>query len=79
MTTYRAGKPMWYDPGFYPVQERMIMGFDSSISDVLLVDVGGGKGHDDAAFAAQNSSRPGKIFLQDREPVITGVIASSDE
>jgi hypothetical protein len=55
MSAYRAGKANWYDPGFYPVSERMITGFDASASEVLLVDVGGGRGHDVAAFATQHS------------------------
>jgi hypothetical protein len=79
MSAYRAGKANWYDPGFYPVSERMITGFDTSTSDVLLVDVGGGRGHDVTAFAAQHSSLPGKIILQDREPVIAGVTMGSKE
>jgi hypothetical protein len=79
MSAYRAGKANWYDPGFYPVSERMITAFNPEASDVLLVDVGGGRGHDVAAFAAQYASRPGKIILQDREPVIAGVLASSTE
>ncbi|KFZ04842.1 hypothetical protein V501_08932 [Pseudogymnoascus sp. VKM F-4519 (FW-2642)] len=79
MSAYRAGKANWYDPGFYPVSERMISGFDGSSSDVLLVDVGGGRGHDVAAFAAQHVSRMGRIILQDREPVIADVLASGKE
>ena len=79
MSAYRAGKANWYNPGFYPVSERMITGFDASTSEVLLVDVGGGRGHDVAAFAAQHSPCPGKIVLQDREPVIASVIANSEE
>ncbi|RAK95487.1 putative O-methyltransferase [Aspergillus ibericus CBS 121593] len=75
MSAYRAGKPNWYDPGFYPVAERMIAGF---VSDVLLVDVGGGRGHDVALFAAQHGSHPGRIILQDREPVIAAVVATSE-
>jgi hypothetical protein len=51
----------------------------ASSSDVLLVDVGGGRGHDVAAFAAQHGSRTGKIVLQDREPVIAGVLPSGEE
>lgn len=78
MSTYRAGKANWYDPGFYPVPERLITGFDSSASDVLLVDVGGGRGHDVASFAAQYSS-PGKIILQDREPVIASIVDNGEE
>jgi hypothetical protein len=77
MSAYRAGKPNWYD--FYPVTERMVEGFDSSISDVLLVDVGGGRGHDVATFAAQYPSCPGRIILHDREPVIASVIANASE
>ncbi|KAJ5674479.1 O-methyltransferase [Penicillium maclennaniae] len=66
MSAYRAGKPNWYD--FYPVAERLIDGFESSASDVLLVDVGGGRGHDMALFGNEFQSRPGRIILQDREP-----------
>ncbi|OBT81411.1 hypothetical protein VE02_09916 [Pseudogymnoascus sp. 03VT05] len=79
MSAYRAGKANWCDPGFYPVSERMITGFDARSSDVLLVDVGGGRGHDVAAFSAQHESLMGKIILQDREPVIAGVLASGEE
>jgi hypothetical protein len=79
MSAYRAGKANWYDPGFYPVQERLVEGFDKDESEVLLVDVGGGRGHDVAAFAAQFPSAPGKIILQDREPVIAGVLAASPD
>ncbi|KAJ5653210.1 O-methyltransferase [Penicillium lividum] len=73
MSAYRAGKPNWHD--FYPVSERIIEGFNSSISNVLLVDVGGGRGHDAASFAAQYTSHPGKVVIQDREPVIASVLA----
>lgn len=79
MSAYRDGKANWYDPGFYPVFERMITGFDASASEVLLVDVSGGTGHDVAAFAAQHSPHPGKIVLQDRKPTIASLMASSDE
>ncbi|KAH8428364.1 uncharacterized protein LDX57_006065 [Aspergillus melleus] len=75
MAAYRAGKADWYEPGFYPVSERLITDWDSSVSDVLLVDVGGGRGHDVAAFTSRYGSHPGRIILQDREPVIAGVLA----
>ncbi|OQE42078.1 hypothetical protein PENCOP_c004G03679 [Penicillium coprophilum] len=77
MSAYRAGKPDWHD--FYPVAERLSTGFDASISDVLLVDVGGGKGHDVATFAAKYGPCSGRIVLQDREPVIAGVVANDTE
>lgn len=77
MSAYLAGKPNWYD--FYPVAERLIDGFDSSSSEALLVDVGGGRGHDTALFAEKYKSPPGTIILQDREPVIAEVVAGSHD
>jgi hypothetical protein len=73
MSAYRAGKANWYDKDFYPVAERLIDGFDTSKNEVLLVDVGGGRGHDMQLFAVQHASHPGKLVLQDREPVIASV------
>ena len=73
MSAYRAGKANWYDPGFYPVADRLVAGFDSSQSKVLLVDVGGGRGHDVELFAARHATHPGKLILQDREPVIASI------
>ncbi|THZ74430.1 putative hydroxyindole O-methyltransferase [Aureobasidium pullulans] len=40
MSAYRAGKADWCSPGFYPVEEQLIQGFDPSNNEVLLVDVG---------------------------------------
>lgn len=79
MTTYRAGKANWYDTGFYPVADRLIAGFDKDVSDVLLVDVGGGRGHDVLQFATEHPDRPGRVILQDREPVIASVLAAADK
>lgn len=73
MSAYRAGKANWYDPGYYPVAERLIEGFEPSHNEVLLVDVGGGRGHDLQFFANQHTSHPGKLVLQDREPVIESI------
>lgn len=76
MQAYRAGNAMWFEPDFYPVAERLTDGFDSSANDVFLVDLGGGKGHDLAAFAAAHSTPPGKLILQDQPAVIAEVPAS---
>ncbi|KAB8073084.1 hypothetical protein BDV29DRAFT_176043 [Aspergillus leporis] len=75
MSAYRAGKPNWCDTGFYPVSDRLLTGFDASMSDVLLVDVGGGRGHDIAAFASRFSPLPGRLVLQGREQVIDSMPA----
>lgn len=73
MSAYRAGKANWYDSGFYPVADRLVNGFDATKSEVLLVDVGGGRGHDAQLFATQHAPHPGKLILQDREPVIASI------
>ncbi|EUC36989.1 hypothetical protein COCCADRAFT_1953 [Bipolaris zeicola 26-R-13] len=73
MSAYRAGKPNWYDAGFYPVDDRLIEGFDTDTGETLLVDVWGGRGHDVQQFISEHKAHPGKIILQDREPVIASV------
>ncbi|KAI0098553.1 putative O-methyltransferase [Nemania sp. FL0031] len=70
MSAYRAGKPSWLDPGFYPVAERLIGGFNLEYSDTFLVDVGGGKGHDLHELKEKYPHLPGKLVLQDRPQVI---------
>jgi hypothetical protein len=62
-----------YDPSFYPVGERLIDGFDSKNSEVLLVDVGGGRGHDCQLFTSRHNSHPGRVILQDQEEVIASI------
>jgi hypothetical protein len=67
MGGYRNGRPSWMDPGFYPVQDRLIDGAPAPITadDVLLVDVGGGLGHDLAEFERKHPKTPGRLILQD--------------
>lgn len=76
MSAYRAGKASWVDPGFYPVQERLAKTFDPSQSEVLLVDIGGGVGHDLKELKAKHPSLPGKLILQDQPDVISTVSGS---
>lgn len=76
MQAYREGNAMWFESDFYPVANRLERGFDSSISEVFLVDLGGGKGHDLAAFATAYPSPPGKLILQDQPAVIAESPAS---
>ncbi|KUI53281.1 Demethylsterigmatocystin 6-O-methyltransferase [Cytospora mali] len=79
MSAYRAGHSRWWDTGFYPVKERLIDGFDSSVSDVLLIDVGGGQGHDLDLFVACHADRPGRVILQDQESVISSIPDKSEK
>ncbi|KAM5349552.1 hypothetical protein ACJ41O_006057 [Fusarium nematophilum] len=60
----------WYD--WFPVQERLVDGFDASFP--LLVDVGGGRGHDMQAFHAK-FPKIGRLILQDLPQVIQNIRA----
>ena len=73
MSAYRSGKPSWVDPGFYPISERLVEGFVGDSSNVLLVDVGGGLGHDLRELKQKHPSLPGKLILQDRPEVISSL------
>lgn len=66
---------MWYT--FYPLQERLISGFDASVSPILLVDCGGGHGGDIKKLSAELNANHGgnlpmstKLVLQDLESVM---------
>ncbi|KAI4595374.1 hypothetical protein KJ359_007049 [Pestalotiopsis sp. 9143b] len=73
MSAYRAGKPSWVDPGFYPIRYRLGKVYDPDCSEVLLVDVGGGIGHDLQELKRKHPDLPGKLVLQDRAQVIATV------
>lgn len=74
MGGYRQGRPSWMDAGFYPVQERLIDGFDASDNGAMLVDIGGGLGHDIDEFRRKYPDAPGRLVLQDLEPVIGQIV-----
>ncbi|KAJ5361876.1 hypothetical protein N7541_002720 [Penicillium brevicompactum] len=69
MAAYRAGKRDWFEKGFYPVFENLLSGFQDGM---LLVDVGGGRGHDLEAFL---NVYGGRVILQDQPGVIADVSA----
>lgn len=70
MGGYRQGRPSWMDKGFYPVQERLVDGFDNASDAALLVDIGGGLGHDLDEFRRKYPDAPGRLVLQDLGPVL---------
>lgn len=78
MSGYRQGRPPWCGPNFFPVQEKLINGFDPSPDAVLLVDIGGNLGHDIMQFHELNPGHPGKLILQDL-PVIIGQLEGLDK
>ncbi|KAE8381897.1 S-adenosyl-L-methionine-dependent methyltransferase [Aspergillus bertholletiae] len=62
----------WYD--FYPWQERLSANASGTDRRVLLVDIGGGKGHDLQAFQ-QKKNPVGRLVLQDLPEVIQDIQA----
>lgn len=66
------------DAGFFPVEERLIAGFEETEDAALLVDVGGSFGHDLAEFRSKFSDAPGRLVLQDL-PVVIEQIQKLDE
>ncbi|KAK1148128.1 hypothetical protein N8T08_010767 [Aspergillus melleus] len=69
MSAYHQGRPSWMDPGFYPVP-TLTEGLNINKDDVLLVDVGGGTGHDISEFWGKWPQISGRAVLQDLPEVI---------
>lgn len=68
MRAESEGKPTWSDGQLYPVKEKLRSVEDSD--GVLVVDVGGGNGHDLEWFHKNHAELKGRLILQDL-PYIT--------
>ena len=75
---YRADRMELVD--ILPIQERLLDGFDSSSDNsVLLVDVGGGRGHEILKVIEKFPNAPGRKVLQDLPAVVADVQQSNME
>lgn len=63
MTGQREGRANWLD--FFPFEEQVIKGFKDSDGAVILVDVGGARGHEVEAIKKRYPTVPGRVLLQD--------------
>ena len=63
MVAWVRNKPFWADERAYPVKERL-NGVEAQ-DDVLIVDVGGGKGHDLAEFKSRFPEIQGRLVCQE--------------
>lgn len=70
MTFQASGKTMWADEGAYPVAERL---GNAREEDVLVVDIGGGVGHDLLGFRERHPSLKGRLVLEELPHVIDQV------
>lgn len=78
MTAYHEGRPSWMDADFYPVQQELVEGACIDAEAVLMVDVGGGLGHDLVEFHRKHPKAPGRLVVQDL-PSVIGTIQEIDK
>lgn len=71
MATRRVGLQTWFET--FPAAEVLVPGAKKDADAVLLVDVGGNKGHEAAAFRKAHPDAPGRCILQDLPPMIERV------
>lgn len=76
MSAYHQGRPSWMDYDFYPVEESLLKGVKPDPDAVLLVDVGGGLGHDLQEFQQKFPRPPGRLILQDKADVISQIFTN---
>lgn len=70
-----GAREYWHD--WYDIQGRLTTGFDSSKNPALIVDIGGGKGHDLVSFHHAFGRAPkhyeGDLVLQDLPQVLDSI------
>lgn len=76
MMGVRAARPTWSD--WFPVQEELFDGVDGEEGSVLLIDIGGGRGHDIGNFEKKFGKErglegKGRLVLQDLPAVINDI------
>ena len=64
MAGYRQGQKSWMDEDFFPI-DGALENSDLSDSSPLLVDVGGGIGHDAEEFREKHPGLSGRVIVQD--------------
>ncbi|KAF5004256.1 hypothetical protein F66182_16057, partial [Fusarium sp. NRRL 66182] len=73
MSAYHQGRPSWMDRDFYPVENDLLNFVKPDPNAVLVVDIGGGLGHDLQEFHQKHPSAPGRLIVQDKAEVIQQV------
>lgn len=63
MSTYNDGHKSWMD--IYPVEKRLVHEAEAEPESVMMVDAGGGHGHQAAAFQQRFPAASGRVVVQD--------------
>lgn len=75
MAVQASGKTSWADEGAYPVKERL---GDAEEDEVLVVDLGGGSGHDLLGFKARHPDVKGRLVLEELPYMINQLAGKVD-
>lgn len=68
---YNAGKPYFWEDGWYPFKERLIEGGPKSDEEVLLIDIGGGDAGDLGILRkALGPEVKGRLILQELKHIV---------
>lgn len=72
MDLWSQDRTKWFEPGYYPVRERLVEGARKGDEETFLVDVGAGSGHDleQLMEALGIGGLPSKLVLQDRPEIV---------
>ncbi|KAL9618971.1 MAG: hypothetical protein Q9160_006365 [Pyrenula sp. 1 TL-2023] len=73
MSVIRGGRKFWAD--WYDVKARLLDGFKSQQGEVLLVDIGGGNGHDLETLIRKHPETAGHLVLEDLPTTVEGLEA----
>lgn len=61
----------WFDS--YPIADRLASGLKQDSDAVLMIDIGGGRGHELQEFKARHGALPGRMIVQDLPQVIADI------
>jgi hypothetical protein len=68
---YNAGKPYFWEDGYYPFKERLVVDGPRYDEEVLLVDIGGGDAGDLGRLRkALGDAAKGRLVLQELKHII---------
>ncbi len=76
MEGQRRGRKAWYDN--FPAENLVRKGVNNDVASVLMVDVGGGRGHELEDFRKRYPDMAGRLILEDLPETIND-IARLDE
>ncbi|KAI1392890.1 S-adenosyl-L-methionine-dependent methyltransferase [Hypoxylon trugodes] len=71
MTGQRIDRKQWFD--FFDVDDILLKDAKTDPDATLVIDIGGGEGHDIAEFHKRYPSAPGRLVLEDLPPVIDSI------